>query len=147
MCIALGRRSIIEKHYYYPPNFRKNLYGENLLEYPINFLYVVEGPFNLWSLKQWGKQGVALLGTGTSKQYEDLKEVVTNGYVLALDPDEAGRYGTLKIIKYLTANNKFNIYVADIEEGKDINDLSYEEFRNTEVLHYKEWQQKYKIFS
>ena len=145
-CIGIGRRYILKKEYYYPPQMIKPLYGLYELEYPIRFLYVVEGPFNLWSLSEWGKKGVALLGTGTAYQYDQLSNVVCDGYVLALDPDDAGRNGTKKIIKYLLNKDKSRIYVLDLPDGRDVNDLSHQEFKNINVLTYKEWQYKYKYF-
>ena len=145
-CIGIGRRSIIGKQYYYPQGMVKPLYGINELRYPINYLWIVEGPFNLWSLAGWGKSAVAMLGTGTSYQYEQLKTLKVDGYVLALDPDNAGRKGTRKLAEYLQAINKKRIYVCDLPNGKDINDLTQEEFKCCEVLTYKEWQNKYKIF-
>lgn len=145
-CIGIGRRSILKKEYFYPAQFTKPLYGIYELERPIRTLYVVEGPFNLWSLAEWKKKGVALLGTGTSYQYEQLKSIRSDYIILALDPDDAGRNGILKLGKYLQDCGRKNIYVADLPDGKDINDLTFEEFRFVEVLTFKEWQLKYKYF-
>ena len=144
-CIGIGRRSISEKMYYYPQGLVKPVYGLYELRFPIRYLYVVEGPFNLWSLAGWGKKAVALLGTGTSAQYKRVGEIECDGYVLALDPDEAGRNGINKLGNYLESINK-RVYVADIPEGKDVNDLSFEEFRQVAVLPFWEWQTIYKKF-
>ena len=145
-CIGIGRRSIYQKQYLYPPEMIKPLYGLYELSYPINYLYIVEGPFNLWSLYEWGKRAVALLGTGTKYQYQQLLKVDCQGYVLCLDPDNAGRNGTYKLANFLIDNDKKKIFVGDLPDGRDVNDLSYEEFRHIEVLAFREWQQKYKIF-
>lgn len=142
-CIGIGRRTIIGKNYYYPQGMVKPLYGLYELRQPVNYLWIVEGPFNLWSLVGWGKKAVAMLGTGTNYQYEQLKDIKTDGYVLALDPDNAGINGTRKLIEYLQSIGKYKIYVCDIPKGKDINDLTHEEFRMCEVMSYKEWQNKY----
>lgn len=101
-----------------------------------------EGPFNLWSLAQWGKSAVALLGTGTEYQYKLLSKVKCNGYVLCLDPDDAGRKGTNKIGKYLTRRHKL-VYVVDMPVGYDVNDLTKEQYDVLEVLDFNIWQQKY----
>lgn len=145
-CIGIGRRSVLKKEYFYPPEMTKPLYGLYELEYPINALWVVEGPFNLWSLSEWGKKGVALLGTGTSFQYEQLLKLKCDKYVLALDPDDAGRNGIRKLVRYmLDKMNTRAIYVADLPEGKDINDLTSDEFKyQLNILTYKEWSIKYK---
>lgn len=55
--LAVGRRSVVGKRYDYPLGFLKPLYGvyelPNLM-YGI-YVWVVEGPFNLWSLFEYGK--------------------------------------------------------------------------------------------
>ena len=103
----------------------------------------MEGPFNLWSLYQWGKTGIALLGTGTEYQYKLLSQIKCKGYVLCLDPDSAGRNGTRKIIDYLLKHKKKNIFVTLMPEGKDVNDLTEDEFKNVEVVKYFEFYKKY----
>ena len=58
--ICFGSRSIVGKEYKYPYKLEKPLYG--VYELPIIYrnVWVVEGPFNLWSLYQYGKSAVAL---------------------------------------------------------------------------------------
>ena len=141
--LGIGRRSVLDKRYNYPSNFVKPLYGVYELPRLYNSIFIVEGPFNLWSLTQWGKQGVALLGTGTHNQYKQLLNLKCKNYILTLDPDEAGRNGTNKIIKFLLENKKYNIYVSLMPDGKDVNDLTEEEFKNISVVTYKEWQRIY----
>lgn len=138
-CIGIGRRSINRKFYSYPIDMKKPLYGVYELSKKVNFLYVVEGPFNLWSLSQWGKNAVSLLGTGTEQQYYSLSKFDCFGFVLCLDPDNAGRNGTRKIIKYLLDKHRRNIYVAILPEGKDVNDLTKEEFNEVEIVTYKDF--------
>ena len=145
-CVGIGRRSILKKEYYYPSGMIKPLYGLYEITFPVNYLWVVEGPFNMWSLSQWGKKSVAMLGTGTTYQYEQFKDLQVDGFVLALDPDSAGRNGTKKLAEYLQSIGKTKLYVYDLPEGKDVNDLSEDEFRLYEVIPYYEWRQKYKNF-
>lgn len=144
-CIGIGRRSIDKKFYRYPSGMQKPLYGVYELDKFLNYVFIVEGPFNLWSLREWGKQGVALLGTGTESQYKEILKLNTNKFVLALDPDEAGIYGTYKLGNYLTGYGR-EVNVAILPEGKDINDLSYEEFKSLNALTYKEWFKVYKKY-
>lgn len=144
-CIAIGRRSITYKRYIYPEDMVKPLYGLYELPKFLRYVYVVEGPFNLWSLSGWGKQGVALLGTGTEFQYKQLLQLNCEGFVLALDPDTAGRNGTRKLIKLLKPLHKYKLYVCNLPEGKDINDLSETEFMNTPVLTANEWLYLYGV--
>jgi DNA primase len=137
-CIGVGRRSITEKRYIYPYGMIKPLYGLYELPKKIRYLWVVEGPFNLWSLRGWGKQGVAMLGTGTGFQYKQLLDVPCEGYVLALDGDDAGRNGTQKLGQFLMSNKK-RVFVADVPEGEDINSISEEYFRQMQIFTYIEW--------
>lgn len=137
-CIGIGRRSISEKRYIYPPSMIKPLYGLYELPKYLNYVWVVEGPFNLWSLKVWNKTGVALLGTGTSFQYKQLLDINCTGFVLALDGDNAGRNGTRKLIKFLY-ENKRKCFIALLPDNKDINDLSFNEFKQMSVITPNEW--------
>ncbi len=137
--LGIGRRSVIHKRYEYPQGMVKPLYGIYELPQKIRSLFIVEGPFNLWSLSEWGKNGVALLGTGTNIQYTQLLKLYVDNYVLALDPDDAGRRGIKKLIKFLVSNHKFNIFVMLLSNGRDINDLTEDEFKNTEVIYYRNW--------
>lgn len=93
----------------------------------------MSGPFNLWSLKGWGKEGVALLGTGTDYQFKQLLDIKCKGFVLALDPDEAGIKATKKLKQFLQ-NHKRLVHVAQVPVGKDINDLTEDEFKNMIVI-------------
>jgi DNA primase len=141
--LGLGRRAIQEKKYVYPQNFVKPLYGVYELPFFIRHLYIVEGPFNLWSLYEYGKAGVALLGTGTQAQYKQLLEVKCNDYVLALDGDDAGRKGISKLGKFLQQNDK-KVYVANVPDGQDINDMTPEQFKNMYIGTFNEWKSYYK---
>lgn len=138
-CVGLGRRGILQKVYRYPNGMQKPLYGLYELDQFLNYVYIVEGPFNLWSLRQWGKQGVALLGTGTEYQYNQLLDIKCKGFVCALDPDEAGIKGTNRIIHFLLNKHIKNIYVTILPIGKDVNDLNEQEFKQLPVLTYREW--------
>lgn len=138
--IGVGRRSILYKKYFYPANMIKPLYGVYELPRFIRYLWIVEGPFNLWSLRVWNKTGVALLGTGTEYQYKQILNINCEGYVLALDPDEAGMRGTYKVGEFLLSNHKHNINVSLIPVGKDVNDLQEDEFKNIPVVTYKQWK-------
>lgn len=143
-CVCFGSRSILEKEYRYPKDIEKPLYGVYELPIIYSHIYVVEGPFNLWSLYQYGKSGVALLGTGTQKQYNELLTLNCKDYVLALDGDSAGRSGTLKLGNFLNRHNKI-VYVADVPIGQDINDMTTQQFKNMNILTFNEWKYIYKM--
>lgn len=139
--LGIGRRYVLEKRYEYPKGFVKPLYG--IFELPqflkYTHIWVVEGPFNLWTLYQYKKSGVALLGTGTQKQLEQLLTLNCYDFVLALDGDAAGRKGITKIARFLMRNRR-KVWVAWVYENKDINDMTEEEFRNMRVSSYPEWK-------
>lgn len=143
-CLGLGRRAINEKQYIYPIGFTKPLYGVFELPPQIRHLWVVEGPFNLWSLFQYNKSGVALLGTGTSYQYKLLLGIKCNDYVLALDGDDAGRKGIYKLGNFLTENKK-KVYVAVVPDNQDINDMTQQQFQTMVVTPFYEWKKYYKF--
>lgn len=68
-----------------------------------------------------------MLGTGNSYQIQQLQELGVHEFILAFDPDEAGRRATAKLKRAL----KSVAIVWEFEGipiGKDINNLSLEEF-------------------
>ena len=83
---------------------------------------------NAITLWVYGKYAVALNGTGTKSQIEQLKKINCRKLILALDPDKAGRLGSIKLYRNLK-NYKIITFLAGIPEGKDINDLDEEQFK------------------
>lgn len=116
----------------------KPVYGIYELSQFLRYVFVCEGPFNVWSLKGWGKEAVGLLGTGTEGQFNELLTINCDGFVLALDPDNAGVKGTYKLGNFLRSRH-IKVMVTLIPEGKDINDLTLDEFRQVEVVTFQEW--------
>jgi hypothetical protein len=55
-----------------------------------------------------------------------LKKLPVRKYILGLDPDDAGNRGRAKLRKYLGDSKIITEYVIPV--GKDINDLTKEEF-------------------
>ena len=83
-----------------------------------------------------------MLGTGTHQQYQELLTIDCKDYVLALDGDDAGRNGTFKLGTFLTKNHK-KVYVADVPNNLDINDLTPQQFSYMEILDFSYWKYKY----
>ena len=129
--LFVATRSVKGKSFLYPPDSIKPVYGLYELK-GVNYdeLYVCESQINALTCWVYGKYGVALLGTGTTFQYEQLRNLPCRKLILALDPDKAGWKGYYKLKKALT--NKI-IYKAAIPYGKDVNDLSKEEFLNLKL--------------
>lgn len=136
--LFIARRSIKGKIFHYPQDAVKPIYGIYELfqywdigkidngEYKIlDELYVVESIFNCITCWKYHVPAVALLGTGTPQQIKTIERLPVKKYILGHDPDEAGDRGIDRFIKNCY---KTNIEVMDIPQGKDINDLTEEEF-------------------
>ena len=120
------RRSIEGKFFNYPEGVEKPVYG--LYELPSNCAEVIicESVFNALTCEVYGKHAVALLGTGNTRQIDQLKRLGVRNYVICLDNDPAGRKGTEKLKKALSKSGF--VWVMTVPEGKDVNDLTYQEF-------------------
>lgn len=127
------RRSIQGKFFNYPTGVTKPVYG--LFELPKNCKSVIicESAFNALTCWVYGKPAVALFGTGNSYQIQQLKELGVNEFILAFDPDEAGRKATEKLKKALKSVAIVWSFEG-IPQGKDINDLTKEEFEALELV-------------
>lgn len=127
-CLFVSRRSIAGKTFYLPTNIDKPVYGVYELPKNCNMAVICESVINALTCASYGVPALALFGTGNEKQYEQLNRLPVRSYILGLDPDAAGRKGTYKLIKNIKGRMLSKLLVP---EGKDINDLSYEEFMNT----------------
>jgi DNA primase len=127
ICRLVCKRRVKFKRFEMPPINPKPIYGLDYLT--DNEVIVCESVINALTCWSYGKQAVALFGTGSDWQIEQLNKIPQRHIVLALDGDEAGRKGTTRLIKGLT--NKI-VTVLKIPNGKDINDLTKEEFDNLE---------------
>ena len=126
------RRAISSKRFFIPDDVQKPVYGIYELPKGINTVVVCESCFNALTSVRYGKPAVALLGTGTPYQIEQLKRLGVSNFILALDPDEGGRRGTVRLRTALKSCAVVWSYVG-IPEGKDVNDLTEEEFNNLEL--------------
>lgn len=126
------RRAISSKRFFIPDDVQKPVYGIYELPKGINTVVVCESCFNALTSVRYGKPAVALLGTGTPYQIEQLKRLGVSNFILALDPDEGGRKGTARLRKALKSCAVVWSYVG-IPEGKDVNDLTENEFNNLEL--------------
>lgn len=126
-CVLVAKRRTKFKRFDMPKIDPKPIYGLDYLT--DNEVIVCESIINALTCWSYGKQAVALCGTGSTWQIEQLNNIPQRKIILALDGDEAGRNGTKRLLKGLT--NKI-VTVLKLPEGKDINDLSKEEFENLE---------------
>lgn len=135
-CLFVARRSVKTKFFNYPPDTQKPVYGmyQILNERCFDEVIVCESMFNALSCWVWGRPAVALLGTGTPYQYEQLKRSPVRKFITAFDPDEGGRKGEERFYKNMKESKILTRFV--IPPGKDINDLTEQEFRALEEFFY-----------
>lgn len=131
-CLFVSRRAIYNKNFFLPPNIEKPVYG--IYELPDNCMDVVicESVFNALTCVAYGVPALALFGTGDENQYKVLNSLPVRHYILGLDPDKAGAKGTWKLKKNLKGKLLTKLILP---YGKDINDLSYEEFISLQQIY------------
>ena len=121
------RRAIENKRFYLPEAVEKPLYGVYELPPQSKIVIIVESCFNALTAVKYGVPSVALLGTGTPYQMNLLKQLGVKEFVIGTDPDEAGDRSARRIQNALRSVAIIR-RMKDIPEGKDINDLTYDEF-------------------
>ena len=94
-----------------------------------NEVILTEGPFDVMRLWMCGiKNSAATFGTNLSfAQLSLLLRLPIHTVILAYDGDKAGEKANLKIGKIL--KDYFEVYIVDIENGKDIGDLDEQQIR------------------
>lgn len=125
----LQRRSIVGKSYYIPSGINKTDYllGASevlrlkLYKQPV---YIVESPFNMLTLWKLGHAVICLFGTGGGNQYDMLNKLPIRHYIIALDPDEAGKKGSKKLLHNLGKTKLLS--KVNYLDSRDINDLDIE---------------------
>lgn len=125
------RRSVKTKFFNYPSGVEKPIYGIYELPKDCKEIVVCESVFNTLTCVKYGKPAIALLGTGNSWQYEQIEELPVRKIILGFDGDEAGDNAAIRFKKNVT--NKI-VHQYEIPRGKDINDLTREEFDNLRIL-------------
>jgi DNA primase len=125
-CVFVARRAIHTKFFHYPTDADKPVYGLNFIPRRIRSVVVCESIFNALTCWAYGYPAIALIGTGSYEQIEILNKSHISRFVLALDPDEAGYKGKLRLRNKLSKTKL--ISELEIPQGKDVNDLSKEEF-------------------
>lgn len=93
--------------------------------------YITESFLNCLTCWKYGKPAMAMIGTGNKMQYEILNNLPVREYILAFDPDDAGRRATERFKK--NVKNKIIKELQYEEEGKDINDLQ-QDFLNLNII-------------
>lgn len=124
--LFLCRRSVQGKFFHYPQGVEKSVYGLYELPSGVRSVIVAESCFNALSCSSWGYPAVALLGTGTAYEIEQLKQLGVPEFVLCLDGDDAGQKGMAKLKRALSS--VAIVWTIKMPADKDINDCTKEEF-------------------
>lgn len=124
--LFLCRRSIEGKHFFMPSQITKSVYGIYELPKYCTSVIICESCFNALTAIKYGYNAVALLGTGTPYEINQLKELGVQEFVLCLDGDEAGHKGAAKLKRALCKNAI--IWTINMPIDKDLNDCTKEEF-------------------
>ena len=125
--LFLCRRSVVGKMFNYPQGVEKSVYG--IYECPKNAKSVIicESCFNALTAIKYGYNAVALLGTGTSYEIKQLKQLGVSEFVLCLDGDSAGQKGADKLKRALSQIAL--VWTIHMPVDKDLNDCTEDEFR------------------
>lgn len=122
--VGVTRRACHGKAFNIPKGMEKPVYALNKVTSAT--VFVCESVINCLTLWGWGYQAIALFGLGAQRQYDILKKRAIRHYVLCFDGDDAGRRGRERFKDQLK-----NALVSWVElpQGKDVNDLTLEEFQ------------------
>lgn len=128
----VARRSVKTKFFNYPEEVLKPVYGAEIINRGgISEVIICESILNCLTCWKYDRPAVALIGTGTEYQYNVLRKLPVRKYIIATDPDDAGRRAADKL-KFELSGSKI-ITFLELPEGLDINDLQ-EKF--LDVLEY-----------
>ncbi len=130
--LFLCRRSIQGKLFHYPQGVEKSIFG--LYELPENPKEVIicESCFNALTLVKYDYNAVALLGTGTSYEIQQLRRSGIPNFVLCLDGDTAGQKAARKLKKALS--DVAIVWTMHMPEDRDANDCTKEEIDHIYAL-------------
>lgn len=130
--VMVTKRSVLSKRFYIPSGVDKPVYLLNeAIKNNLTTVYVTESQINALTLYTFGYPAIALFGTGSEYQYNILRKSGIRNYILCFDGDAAGKKGELRFKQNL--GNDIIISVKHLPPGKDVNDLTKEEFDNLEI--------------
>lgn len=130
-CVFVAGRSTKCKFFRLPKGLDKPVYQAyrfNSGKY--RTAYITESFLNCLTCWKYGKPAMAMIGTGNQRQYEILEKLPVREYILAFDPDEAGRKATERFRKNVQGKI---IKELEYPDERDINDLQ-QEFLNCKII-------------
>lgn len=127
----IASRSVKNKFFRLPKGEDKPIYqGYRFVNGTYRTAYITESFLNCLTCWKYNKPAMAMIGTGNKKQYEILNKLPVREYILAFDPDEAGRKATERFRKNVHGKIIKELVYTD---NRDINDLQ-EEFLNCKII-------------
>lgn len=130
-CVFVAGRSVERKFFRLPKGFDKPIYcADKFRAGAYRTAYITESFLNCLTCWKYNKPAMAMIGTGNQKQYEILNKLPVREYILAFDPDEAGRKATERFRKNVHGKIIKELVYTD---NRDINDLQ-EEFLNCKII-------------
>lgn len=127
----IASRSVKNKFFRLPKGEDKPIYqGYRFVTGKYRTAYITESFLNCLTCWKYDKPAMAMIGTGNKKQYEILNKLPVREYILAFDPDEAGRKATERFKKNVQGKIIKELVYTD---NRDINDLQ-EEFLNCKII-------------
>ena len=127
----IASRSVKNKFFRLPKGEDKPIYqGYRFVTGRYRTAYITESFLNCLTCWKYDKPAMAMIGTGNQKQYEILNKLPVREYILAFDPDEAGRKATERFRKNVRGKIIKELVYTD---NRDINDLQ-EEFLNCKII-------------
>lgn len=141
--VMLTRRSVNNKSFYIDKDKEKPVYLMNVIrDKGIREIAVAESQINALSLWNWDIPAVATFGCNiTQKQMDVFNRSNLQHIYLCFDGDAAGRKGTNKFIEQIRKDIFVDVII--LPNGKDVNDLSEEEFNNLPIISSQEWKKQY----
>lgn len=130
-CVFVAGRSVKSKFFRLPKGLDKPIYcADKFRGGAYRTAYITESFLNCLTCWKYDKPAMAMIGTGNKKQYEILNKLPVREYILAFDPDEAGRKATERFRKNVHGKIIKELVYTD---NRDINDLQ-EEFLNCKII-------------
>ena len=130
-CVFVAGRSVERKFFHLPKGMDKPIYqGYRFVTGKYRAAYITESFLNCLTCWKYDKPAMAMIGTGNRKQYEILNKLPVREYILAFDPDDAGRKATERFRKNVHGKIIKELVYPD---NRDINDLQ-EEFLNCKII-------------
>lgn len=130
-CVFVAGRSVTSKFFRLPKGKDKPVYqGYRFISGDYKKAYITESFLNCLTCWKYDKPAMAMIGTGNQKQYEILNKLPVREYILAFDPDDAGRKATERFRK-----NVHGKIIKELvyQDNRDINDLQ-EEFLKCKII-------------